>query len=59
MAPSSYIANKYKLCYYIRMLKLQASLRLNTDKEALVASASTFVLTAIFFVMALMLFPVA
>ena len=33
------------------------SLRLNTKRDALVASMATFVLTAFFFVITLMLFP--
>lgn len=39
------------------MLTFKADLRLNVSKDALLASAATFVLASFFFVMAFVLYP--
>lgn len=39
------------------MLSFKANLRLNMSKDALMASASTFILASFFFVMAFVLYP--
>lgn len=39
------------------MLNLQADFRLNVSRDALMASAATFVLASFFFVMAFVLYP--
>lgn len=53
----SYFCYNNEIYFLIPSFMLKVDFQLKADKEAVVASTATFVLTTMFFVMAFMLFP--